>query len=352
MSNYKEIKIPYLNPNDTKCKIVKILKKNTDYIKKNDILFEVETDKVLSDITSEFDGFFFTEAEVENFYDFGDAIAQIFKSKDQIKKTLPLVKNTKESKDDLKIFFSTSAYKKAIELKINPKKLIKEIDTFVTTDILDKYLFNDKSIIKTDSNTLNTLNTSQKLNISTSISFDFNLKVSSNFQKKNPLNIYFIDILISSLNSSFQFFERVCTLKSDKNFYLKEFMPGLIIKENDNLYNLNLGKIGKSFVKAYENRIDLTMDFLKNGYSKKFTGSTISLSFIDDEYINSHTPIIFKNQSVILGIAYNSIKFKQNIVSFNITVSYDHQILDGNYITNFIKMTLDNLKILLKKNGR
>ena len=311
-------------------------------------MFEVETDKVLSDITSKHEGFFFTEAKVENFYDFGETIAKIFDSQDQIKEITTKVKKNNKDQENEKKFFSNLAYEKALKLKINPKKLVKEIDTFITTDILEEYLSNNKFEIKPDINTLNTLHLSKKFNISTSASFNFSSKVNPNFQKKTPLNIYFIDILLSNLNLSFKFFERVCTLKNENKFYTKEFMPGLIIKENENLYNLNLGKIDQNFEKAYKNRINLTMDFLKNGYSEKFTGSTISVSFIDDEYINSHVPIIFKNQSVILGIAYNSHNFKENIVNFNITVSYDHQILDGNYINNFIKMTLDKLKIQLK----
>tara|TARA_B100001059_G_C17813091_1_gene573476 strand:+ start:589 stop:1644 length:1056 start_codon:yes stop_codon:yes gene_type:complete len=351
MSKYKEVKIPYLNPNDTRCKIIKIKKNNNEHINKNDVLFEVETDKVLSDITSEYEGFFFTEVEVENFYEFGETIAQIFENQDQIKKMIPkLNKLNKDDidQDDLKKFFSKSAYEKAIELKINPNILIEEIDTFITTDILDKYLSVDNSEIQADLNTFNTLQLSRKLNIDTSISFDFTSSVNPNFQKKTPLNIYFIDILISNLNLSFKSFDKICTLKSKNNFYLNDFKPGLIIKENDYLYNINLGKTDKNFEKAYKNRVDLTMDFLKNGYSEKFTGSTISLSFIDNEYIKSHVPIIYKNQSVILGIAYNSNKFKNNIINFNITVSYDHQILDGDYINSFIKMTFDNLKIQLR----
>ena len=59
MNNFKEVKIPYLNPNDTKCKIIKIKKNNNDFTKKDDVLFEVETDKVLSDITSKHEGFFY-----------------------------------------------------------------------------------------------------------------------------------------------------------------------------------------------------------------------------------------------------------------------------------------------------
>ena len=194
MSKYKEVKIPYLNPNDTRCKIIKIKKNNNEHINKNDVLFEVETDKVLSDITSEYEGFFFTEVEVENFYEFGETIAQIFENQDQIKKMIPkLNKLNKDDidQDDLKKFFSKSAYEKAIELKINPNILIEEIDTFITTDILDKYLSVDNSEIQADLNTFNTLQLSRKLNIDTSISFDFTSSVNPNFQKKNSFKYIF-----------------------------------------------------------------------------------------------------------------------------------------------------------------
>ena len=54
MNNFKEVKIPYLNPNDTKCKIIKIKKNNNDFTKKDDVWNKVETDKG-----------FFTEARLK-----------------------------------------------------------------------------------------------------------------------------------------------------------------------------------------------------------------------------------------------------------------------------------------------
>ena len=149
---------------------------------KDDVLFEVETD-ILSDITSKHEGFF-TEAKVENFYDFGETIAKIFDSQDQIKEITTKVKKNNKDQENEKKFFSNLAYEKALKLKINPKKLVKEIDTFITTDILEEYLSNNKFEIKPDINTLNTLHLSKKFNISTSASFNFSSKL-INFQKNS-----------------------------------------------------------------------------------------------------------------------------------------------------------------------
>ncbi len=53
----KEIKIPFINPNDKEVIIAEIIVSNGQYVKKGDIIFSVETTKSLVDVESEFDGF-------------------------------------------------------------------------------------------------------------------------------------------------------------------------------------------------------------------------------------------------------------------------------------------------------
>ena len=76
-----------------------------------------------------------------------------------------------------------------------------------------------------------------------------------------------------------------------------------------------------------------------------FLNGTISIATIEKGIIKNHFPIIYPNQSAILGIgSFN--KNSNNLIdddNIGLTITYDHRIINGNYCSDFLNHLLNNL---------
>jgi pyruvate dehydrogenase E2 component (dihydrolipoamide acetyltransferase) len=118
---------------------------------------------------------------------------------------------------------------------------------------------------------------------------------------------------------------------------------GLLVLVIKNANHLSL----KEFSVQYNK---LIMKAIKNRVSRKnLSGGTFTVTSLSDHQIFRFTPVINKNQAAILGIGaeYDSCKLKDKKLVYdpkiNLTLVFDHRVLDGKYASEFLQKLVKQL---------
>jgi len=349
------VNIEQVNVNDDTVTIVNILKKDLDEVKKNELLFEIESSKAVVEVESPKSGILKIIKNIGDEIKVGESIGFIFKNKAELKKfDIKKYDKSKYSKEKSEKNLSAKALKFAKKMNININEL-KRKKIFTEHDIKVHYkmLSNSKSNLDTKTKFLSedfeTLEIGKnKYSEIENISFSKqnyipcvcsviinNFKIHE-FSKKNSL--YFDNILpllvklVSELLIDFKNLNGFYHLNK-KNYY-KKINIGFTIDINNGLK-----------IPVIKDCASLTYKNIKFEYSnllKKYMGNKISrndlskltftisdLSSVGDVYF--HIPLLAVNTSAILGVAVDK---SGNTLS--LTLTYDHQMSSGKEALTFL----------------
>ena len=349
------INIEQINVNDDTVIIVNILKKDLEEIKKNELLFEIESSKAIVEIESPKSGILKIIKNIGDEVKVGEAIGFIFENKAELKKfDIKKYDKNKYSKKKSEKNLSAKALKFAKKMNIDINEL-KRKKIFTEHDIKVHYkmLSNSKSNLDTKTKFLSedfeTLEIGKnKYSEIENISFSKqnyipcvcsviinNFKIHE-FSKKN--NLYFDNILpllvklVSELLIDFKNLNGFYHLNK-KNYY-KKINIGFTIDINN---GLKVPVIKDCASLTYKNikieYVNLLKKYMENKISRndlsKLTFTISDLSSVGDVYF--HIPLLAVNTSAILGVAVDK---SGNTLS--LTLTYDHQMSSGKEALTFL----------------
>lgn len=345
----KKILVEKINANDDFVYIKKIYFDNYEFVKKGDILFDIESSKAAFEVINETEGYFISFLLVDDKANFDQPIGFIFKD---------LV----EAKNYQKNLISESIEKKisAKALKLAKKNYILEEDliknNIYSLSDLENFIKNKKSkeinfekVDKLKLIEIKNLRYSyvQYLPCYCSMlieNFDINI-ISNNyllyFNNLMPYLIFKISKIIKNYKKLNAYFY------DDHIFYYDDINIGFTI---DGDYGLKVPVIKNANIKSYKEIKIEFINLMKKYITNKLNNHDITQpSFVisdlsHNQNITFHLPFIYKKNSAILGTAYHS-KLKQ----INTTLVYDHQVSSGLESSNFLNEIYINIKNDLKK---
>ena len=349
------INVEQTNVNDDVVTIVNVLKKDLDKVKKNEILFEIESSKATVAIESPKSGILKIIRDVGDEIKVGESIGFIFENEAELQKfdTKKYDKNKYDKKTSEKTL-SAKALKLAKSMNIDVselkrKKIFTERDIKLHYKMLSSNEMNFGLKPEFSPEDIETIDVSKnKYSEIENISFSKqnyvpcvcsvmlkNFKITE-FSKKNKLYYDNIVPLLAKLSSEllgdFKNLNGFYHLNK-KNYYKKinigftvDLDKGLkvpVIKDCSNLSYENIKLEYVNLIKKYmENKIS------KNDLSK-LTFTISDLSSVGD--VHFHIPLLAVNTSAILGVAID----KSNN-TLNLVLTYDHQMSSGKEALTFL----------------
>ena len=353
---YNEIKTPHLNANEDELKIVEINYKNYDYVKKNDNICSVESSKITQELITEYEGYIKYFCSKDTFIVTNQVIAVICQDLEKLKSLKTI------SKSNTEIQITKKAQKLIDKYSINKEKF-ENFKSIVTEKDVLKLI--DKSIKLEDNNTKNikissiqkeiakNVKLSQEDNATTYMTLDLNKNKIENLCKEKSSNlnlqINIADLFMFNISKTINDYLLLNSyLKNDEIIENKNVNLGFTVEKNNNLFmpiikNINKMKPKEIFLK----KLDLIRKVFKNEISiDDLSDGTISLATIASGYIKHHYPIIYPNQSAIIGIGSLNSPISKIINDdfIGITIAYDHRIINGNYVSDFIAKLIQNIE--------
>ncbi|MAV63746.1 MAG: hypothetical protein CMG00_00975 [Candidatus Marinimicrobia bacterium] len=354
-----EIKIPLLNANEDEVKIVELNFENYSLVKKNDNICSIESSKITQEILSEHDGYIRFFYAINEFVKVGEIVAIISNDQNYLK-SIDLNKNEK-----LNIQITKKAQKLIDEHSLSISDLQTDNTIIKEKDVLEfirlnlsysknfKQKTNVEKISPSQKEVSKNVKLSQNLNATTHMSVDLNRQkiddLCNTLSKKLSLSLTFFDILLFNISKTLNEFPLMNSYLSDDNIIKNnDISVGFTVDRNNNLFMPVIKKVNE---KKPDEIILEKLNLIRKVFSNKInvndlSGGTISIATITEGYIKNHYPIIYPNQSTIIGIGSLS-QSNDNLVSNNIigiTVAYDHRIINGNYCSSFISKLIKNIQ--------
>ncbi|NIH41237.1 MAG: dihydrolipoamide succinyltransferase [Buchnera aphidicola (Periphyllus aceris)] len=369
MSEKTQILVPELPESVHHAKIVKWHKKIGDYILRDDLLVDLETDKIIIEVPSSTSGqLIFINKDVGQLVKNKDLLCYIKKKNDSQK--ISVKKETLSPSLRRKIKLSQKKSEKFIKKtplkeKIIEKKLEKHDINFSKNFLVNKKLkikkiiemssFRQsisKKLVKSKNKTA-MLTTFNEVNMSSIIKIRKNF--GEEFRKKHSIKLGLMSFFVKSVISALQNFPQInASIYKNKIIFYDSLNINIAISTDRGLVAPVLFSADKMSMSDIEKKINfysiqgkngkLTLDDL-NGGTFTITNGGVFGSLLS-------TPIINSPQTAILGI--HTIK-KRPIVHKNkdiiiapmmyLALSYDHRLIDGKDSVGFlmkIKNTLEN----------
>ena len=349
------INVEQTNVNDDVVTIVNVLKKDLDKVKKNEVLFEIESSKATVEVESPKSGILKIIKNKGDEIKVGEAIGFIFENEAELRKCdIKKFDKNKYNKETSEKTLSAKALKLAKTMGIDVNEL-KEKKIFTEHDIRLHYKmlsdnrtdFDPKT--KFSSEAFETIDVSKnKYSEIENISFskqnyipcvcsvmisDFKI---NEFSKKNKLYYDNILPLIAKLASEllvdFKNLNGFYHLKK-KNYY-KKINIGFTVELDK---GLKVPVIRDCTRLTYENikleYFNLLKKYMENKISQsdlsKLTFTISDLSTVGDVYF--HIPLLAVNTSAILGLAID-----KSHNTLNLALTYDHQMSSGKEALTFL----------------
>jgi len=313
MLTKKKIIIPNIGNNIQDIVIINWIKKEGDFIKKNEPIVEISTDKIDTEILSNYTGkvkkILWKKGEIVKI---GKTIAIIEYKKEETKNKIKKVQNYKVIK--------INKIKKIISNKmINSKKISPHVTSFIESDVTN--------IVKWKKNKKNYIFKKEKINITyTPIFIDAIIKSIKKFPMIN-----------SSIKGNFIIKKKKINIGlaiALKNGNL--IVP--VIKNADKMNLIELSNNIKEMIKkSYYNKInindisDSTYTVSNIGIFKNIMGTPI---IMQPQVSILALGVIVKKPSVIKTTKGEFIRIRSKMI---ISHSYDHRIINGEIGCNFIK---------------
>ena len=117
------------------------------------------------------------------------------------------------------------------------------------------------------------------------------------------------------------------------------------VNKDENLFMLKIPNIKALEISGIkEQRDSQILDLYRNGYDiqNDTPFGVLSFSSLENTSINMQVPIIYPDTLMIIGLG--GIRDEENNLSkISITVSYDHRLINGHQIANFMTNLKNNL---------
>tara|TARA_Y100001970_G_scaffold286905_1_gene410239 strand:+ start:395 stop:1456 length:1062 start_codon:yes stop_codon:yes gene_type:complete len=344
----EKICIPKDNINDYEVIIKNIYVVNNDEVKENTLLLDYETSKANFEIKSNVSGYVKILCEENDKVKVGQEIIVIT---DEIEYQYKSEK--KEINIKTNLTFSKKAQEMIDELNID-KQNFKDMELITEKIVLD-YIENkerknshEKKRIAISSNKIveiENLTNIKRNGLVSSVSKSFNsisIDTDTIYSRKEFKGS--LSILIAKVVSDL--------LTTDDYRHLNSYVDGSYIYLYDKInfgFALNLGsglKIGvvnscnSMRIKEIENRmIELIDKYIDEKLGiDDVSGSTLVLTDLTDQGIDSFTPLITNNNSVMIGLAGN-----KNSIQ-NLIIAFDHRVTDGLEISKFLNKIISEMK--------
>jgi len=339
--------IPKDSANDDLVQIKEVYVKNNHKIDSDTLVIDYETSKANYEIYSTTSGYIKLLCGEGASVKVGEPIAEIYDSP-----IIDSVSSSTNPENSIEQSFTKKATSKIKELKIE-KEVFKD-EMLVTESMVSEYYDNyinlgeskNKliSISPRKVNEINNLTNPDRLGIVSIVNKKFDSKkidcnkyYSSN-EFQGSLSILLIKV-ISDLLSTAEYEHLNSYVNQSKICIYNEVNFGLALNLGDGLKVGIIKNANKLGIKEIENRIiELIDKYIDNKLGiEDVSGATITLTDLTDQKIDSFTPIILKDNSIMVGLS----GYKQ--ADQMLTIAFDHRISDGLEISRFINNILKNL---------
>lgn len=320
--NIKKILLPYLDSNNTNAKIIKIYFKNKDHIKKDSIIFEMETNKIVSELLSEHTGFIELKCKEGDTIEFGQIVALIHDNDEFHEEEYSQDINI--NKNDYRLTTKAREYIKKNHIDITNIKFNKKI--IKTEDIINHFKNSDQSISLNDAIKSRVAETVKKSKASIPHAY-MNIKLK--FNKLLIDNCEILDLIIYS---------HLQIIVNHKNLINQSQDPKSLffaVDKDENLFMLKMKLSNENKDTINSTRKKLILDLYRTGYQgNSEIIPSISFSSLENTEIDFQVPILMPNTLLILGLGGKVID--GDIININLTASYDHSKINGAQIANYL----------------
>jgi len=354
--SYYEIKTPHLNANEDELKLVEINYKNYDYVKKNDNVCSVESSKITQEIVTEYEGYIKYFCSKNTFIVTNQVIAIVCKDLEKLKLLETISKKNTKIQITKKAQKIIDKYSINIDKFQNFKSIVKEKDVLKFIDKSNKPENKIMKVYKINSiqkEIAKNVKLSQVENATTYMTVDLKKNIIENMCKEKSSNlnlqINIVDLVMFNISKTINDYLLINSfLKDDKVIENKNVNLGFTVEKNNNLFMPIIKNINKMDPKEiFLKKLDLIRKVFKNEINiDDLSDGTISVATIGSGYVKHHYPIIYPNQSAIIGIGSLNSSIS-NIISddfIGITIAYDHRIINGNYASDFIAKLIQNIE--------
>ena len=373
MNELKKIIIPKETANDDLVQISELYFKNGDKVAAGDIIADIESSKVVYSIETEIGGFIHYLVNTGEEVAVGNPVAIIFDSYD--KSNLPKSLNPKKDESIKKSANNnvTTEYSYSAETLISQHNISKTVfanKSFITKKDVFDYLNNvdsapstkakDATFTESSDVIIENISSTKKREISnlqsvqsTGLTCTFCINIDydgvSLYARKNH-KIFLLSITPTLLQEIVKLLEEFPVLNSyfqnDKIVKYKNINIGYAIDlKNDlrvvTIYDANKLSLNELEAKLQEQVDKYTLNKLEQA---DISNSTFTISDLSNTGIHYFTPLINKNQAMIIGVS--SIDLKTN--SFNVSITFDHRITEGKTISAFLSKLKKNIETIIQ----
>ncbi len=362
----KEIKIPFINNNETHAKLVSWEVDDKSVVKNGDIIATLETTKADVDLECEFDGKIKIVCEPENEYEFGEVVAYVYENEQELKS---FDKTKKENKKAQKTIITKPAREYMNDNNISEEDVNKlGLDIVKTKDIkhlIEKNSLNDLKInidprqlaigktVLSSSKSIPDAFQVKKVYVSNA------LKILESYSKDKKVVLGIPELMIhviSTLHVKYPFFFGKIL---ENNLFEKSKNPniGITLDIGKGLFIPVISESNKLNIKDIA--IQLTsfkLKALRNSFkNEELQNSNFTISLNMDKDTIVVKPIIFPGQTCMISL--NAI-FKEVVIQedevkeieyLNLGLAYDHRVINGfeanAFLTDVKKIIEGNFKL-------
>lgn len=328
--------------------ITKWFKKEGDYIKKGEVICEIESEKIVNDLESPVSGYLFKilvkEGESRKV---GEIIGLIAEKEEELKEEV------REEKEEA-ILASPSAKRLAKEMGVDLKKIkgsgpggrilekdvLEYVEKIEVKEVVEELSSIRKEIIK---NLKKSYENSVLVTNFTKVEFSFLMKIKREILKEISITSILIKILgeVLKKNSKFNAHfdgEKLIKYKDINIGVAVDTEQGVIVPVIKNVEKLNVYEIDKNLKELIQKIKEgkLSIDDTKGSH---FTITNLGMMRTD-----FFTPILNGNEVAILGVGrvYKEVKIYEDgkiypIDVSHLSLSYDHRVIDGADAARFLE---------------
>lgn len=330
----QEIKVPFLGADNEIAIITSVDFKNGEFIKKNQIIFTIESSKTSFEIVSDFDGYINTKVKLNQEVKSDDILAELSDKiiEDQTDKNKKVINQNYSKK------ISPKAELLIKKNKIKEEELKKIKKKFITEKDVSKLIKSDEKYNKNKQTKEDKINLYKK-------TFDTNLElskqkvsrafISANLDAKNLNGRSNLDIILLSTYKALKNNQDLRILYNNERSILEYDEPVLgLISEIDKkllVFPISISK-NENEKTLFKKRISLQLNYQKNKNLIFNFSPTFNISYLESAFVQNQFPVVFHNHIGTLGIINNK---KHNLIT--LTLAYNHFILNGKRANQFIE---------------
>tara|TARA_B100001175_G_scaffold242138_1_gene208529 strand:+ start:25909 stop:27000 length:1092 start_codon:yes stop_codon:yes gene_type:complete len=355
-----EIRVPFINNNETEAKLVLWTVKDKSLVKKGDIIASFETTKAEIDFECEFDGKIKILGKPGNDYEFGEVIAFIYEDDSELDNLKETTNSdevhqksiiTKPAREFMEINNISEEDVLKLGLNIVKTKDIRDLIKKPNSDLTIKIDARQVAIGKTVKTSVTSIPDAfqlKKIKISSALK---NLDI---YSKENKIVLGIPELIIYAISSLHKkhpyFFGKIL----ENDFFENSLNPniGITLDIGKGLFIPVIKESNKLNIKEIAKQLTLfKLKALRNSFKNEdLQNSNFTISLNMDKDTIFVKPIIFPGQTSMLSV--NAI-FKEVVLKnlkveeeeyLNLGLAYDHRIINGFEANSFLKDLKDYIE--------